>query len=119
MNQRDDSSSGYSDQHKYLTISALLSAASTIAAVVGGQPAWMAQLVVIAAQLATDLRSHHHTRRTNSNAHPALPRCATPPKLPEEYLPDWIAVLAEYRQGVRYPPREGPIPSSSRECSRA
>lgn len=68
MDQRDDNSSGYRDEDKYLTISALLSSASAVVAVaVSGQWVRIAQLVAIAAQLATDLRRQRHTRRTTED----------------------------------------------------
>ena len=120
MNQSDEKSCRYADKDKYPTISALLSSASAVAAVaVSGQWARIAELVATTAQLATDLKHQRRTRRTNGTAHPALPPCATVPKLPRDYRPDWIAIPPEYRQGVRYPGREGPCPNVSRACSRA
>lgn len=111
MNQRDDSSS-CRDVDRYQTISALLSSASAVAAVaVRGRWVWIAELAVIAAQLVTDLRRQRHTRRPHGSAHPALPPCATVPKLPGDYLPDWIAV-SEYPRDAGYSGGEGPCPGN-------
>jgi hypothetical protein len=120
MNDGDDSSSGYGNEDNYLTISALVSSASAVVAVAAsGQWARIAQLVVIAAQLATDLRRQRHTRRTDGNACPALRPPVTVPKLPGDHMPDWIAIPPECQRSGRYLGREGPCPSRSRARSRA
>jgi len=101
MYRRDGSGRGGAQADKCLTLAALLSAVSTVIGVAAsGWWAWIAQIALAAAQLATDLGPRCDTRESNGKSRATHSPGTAVPRLPENHPPDGIAMAAMQRSDV-------------------